>query len=109
MSTLCFTLRGHKPKHMGTTAAEDSKNTPCLPCRFNCLVHVNVIPKLDVAAVQNEIYTDLQIHYNDPSGLLQLLADAGSIHTRPIGRKYFSPTSVCYRVNLAEKTTSGSR
>ncbi|XP_028277226.1 adhesion G-protein coupled receptor G4 isoform X2 [Parambassis ranga] len=52
--------------------------------RFHCLVHVNVIPSLDVAAVQKEIYTDLKESYYDPSGLLQLLADTDNIHTTPI-------------------------
>ncbi|XP_076025220.1 adhesion G-protein coupled receptor G4 [Genypterus blacodes] len=56
--------------------------------RFECLVHVNVIPKLDVAAVQRELYKDLKTPYNDPNGLLLLLADIENIHTTPVGRKH---------------------
>ncbi|XP_044077831.1 adhesion G-protein coupled receptor G4 isoform X2 [Siniperca chuatsi] len=60
--------------------------------RFDCLVHVSVIPSLDVAAVQNEMFTDLRIPYNDPSGLLRLLADANSIHTTPV--ESFATTTI---------------
>ncbi|KAM6983634.1 uncharacterized protein LKV04_011561 [Tautogolabrus adspersus] len=52
--------------------------------RFHCLVHINVIPPLDVAAVQSEMYTNLRIPYDDPSGVLQLHADPDSIHTTPV-------------------------
>ncbi|XP_034746736.1 adhesion G-protein coupled receptor G4-like [Etheostoma cragini] len=55
--------------------------------RFDALVHVNVIPSVDVAAVQIEMYKDLKDAYPDPSGQLQLLADVDSIHTTPVGRK----------------------
>lgn len=71
---------------MGATAAEDTKNPLCLHRRFDCLVHVSVIPSLDVAAVQNEMYLDLHTPYHDPSGLLHLLADEASIHTTAVGR-----------------------
>ncbi|CAK6957240.1 adhesion G-protein coupled receptor G4 isoform X1 [Scomber scombrus] len=50
--------------------------------RFDCLVYVNVIPRLDVAAVQNEMPIYLKSPYEDRQGLL--LADAESIHTTPL-------------------------
>ncbi|KAM7398262.1 hypothetical protein PAMA_006254 [Pampus argenteus] len=59
------------------------QNTPRIS-RFDCLVHVNIIPSLDVSAVQNEMHTDLKEPYYEPSGLLQLLADTDSIHTTPV-------------------------
>ncbi|KAG7232350.1 hypothetical protein INR49_008956, partial [Caranx melampygus] len=52
--------------------------------RFQCLVHVSVIPSLDVSAVQNEIYMKLRVPYYQTEPLLQLRADGGSIHTTPI-------------------------
>ncbi|XP_041864768.1 uncharacterized protein LOC121654619 [Melanotaenia boesemani] len=52
--------------------------------KFYCLVHINVIPSLNVATVQEETYIDLTIPYYHPSGLLQLLADTSSIHTTPV-------------------------
>ncbi|XP_039633907.1 adhesion G-protein coupled receptor G4 [Perca fluviatilis] len=52
--------------------------------RFDALVHVNVIPSLDVAAVQIEMYKDLKDAYPDPSGHLHVLADAASIHITPV-------------------------
>ncbi|KAM7374579.1 hypothetical protein PAMP_007226 [Pampus punctatissimus] len=52
--------------------------------RFECLVYVNVIPSLDVSAVQNEMHSDLKKPYHKPSGLLQLQADTDSIHTTPV-------------------------
>ncbi|XP_054482374.1 adhesion G-protein coupled receptor G2 [Anoplopoma fimbria] len=52
--------------------------------RFDCLVHINVIPSVDVADVQNEMCTSLSKLYHDPSCQLQLLADTGSIHTTPV-------------------------
>ncbi|MEQ2180155.1 hypothetical protein GOODEAATRI_032745 [Goodea atripinnis] len=55
--------------------------------RFRCLVYTNVIPKCNVAAVQKEMNTYLSITYNDPSGLLLLLADNSTIYTTPVGRK----------------------
>ncbi|XP_069001741.1 adhesion G-protein coupled receptor G4 [Embiotoca jacksoni] len=58
--------------------------------RFHCLVYVSVIPSMDVAAVKNEVYTDLSVPYNHPSGLMQLLADAANIHTTPVERFSFA-------------------
>ncbi|XP_035807231.1 adhesion G-protein coupled receptor G4 [Amphiprion ocellaris] len=52
--------------------------------RFDCLVYVNVIPSWDVVDVQTEMYTDLKMPYNDPSGVFQLLADPNSIYTTPV-------------------------
>ncbi|TDH05214.1 hypothetical protein EPR50_G00139510 [Perca flavescens] len=52
--------------------------------RFDALAHVNVIPSLDVAAVQIEMYKDLKDAYTDPSGQLHVLADAASIHITPV-------------------------
>ncbi|GLD46594.1 adhesion G-protein coupled receptor G4-like protein, partial [Lates japonicus] len=54
---------------------------------FNCLVYASVIPGMDVAAVQNEMYVTLSSPYHvyhEASGLLQLLPDEDSIHTRPV-------------------------
>ncbi|XP_047463227.1 adhesion G-protein coupled receptor G4 [Mugil cephalus] len=50
--------------------------------RFHCLVHVNVEPSWNVAAVQFELHKDLRIPYR-ALGRLLLLADANSIHTTP--------------------------
>eukprot|EP00064_Thunnus_orientalis_P007273 superscaffoldBa00000796_g7293 len=50
--------------------------------RFDCLAHVNVIPSLDVSAVQNRMHTDLKTPYRDPRSQLLLLA--GSIHATPL-------------------------
>ncbi|XP_034539462.1 adhesion G-protein coupled receptor G4 [Notolabrus celidotus] len=52
--------------------------------RFHCLVHINVIPPLDVAAVQAEMYTNLKTPYYDQSGQLQLLTDSDSIQTTAV-------------------------
>uniref|UniRef100_UPI0037E99C34 adhesion G-protein coupled receptor G6 n=1 Tax=Semicossyphus pulcher TaxID=241346 RepID=UPI0037E99C34 len=52
--------------------------------RFHCLVHINVIPPLDVATVQTEMYTDLRKPYTCPGGQLQLWADPASIHITPV-------------------------
>nr|XP_020506767.1 adhesion G-protein coupled receptor G4-like isoform X1 [Labrus bergylta] len=52
--------------------------------RFHCLVHINVIPSLDVAAVQSEMSTNLKIPYVDHSGRLTLQADPDSIQTTPV-------------------------
>ncbi|XP_032431599.1 adhesion G-protein coupled receptor G4 [Xiphophorus hellerii] len=64
--------------------------------RFRCLVYTSVIPKLDVAAVQKEMHTDLSNTYTDPSGLLLLLADTSSIYTTPVER--FSMTTISPQV-----------
>ncbi|MED6237528.1 hypothetical protein ATANTOWER_026845, partial [Ataeniobius toweri] len=83
--------------------------------RFRCLVYTSVIPKCDVAAVQKEMNTDLSITYNDPSGLLLLLADTSTIYTTPVER--FSMTTISPQVVTTEslpvttptfKTTSAS-
>lgn len=58
-----------------------------LPCRFNCLAHVTVIPSTDVATVQQEMQANLSNAYNHPSGVLQLLADPESIQTTAVGKK----------------------
>ncbi|XP_037835109.1 cell wall protein DAN4-like [Kryptolebias marmoratus] len=52
--------------------------------RFLLLVHVNIIPKSDVAAAQNEVYSNLIKPYNHSSGLLQLLLNASSICVTPL-------------------------
>ncbi|XP_034463373.1 adhesion G-protein coupled receptor G4 [Hippoglossus hippoglossus] len=51
--------------------------------RFHCLVHISVIPSLDVAAVQNEMYVDLRVPYQHPSRL-HVKAEEDSIHTTPV-------------------------
>ncbi|CAJ1063563.1 adhesion G-protein coupled receptor G4 [Xyrichtys novacula] len=60
--------------------------------RFYCLVHINVIPPLDVAAVQIEMHTNLRTPYYEPSSQLQLLTDPDSIHTTPV--ESFTATTV---------------
>ncbi|KAF3841062.1 hypothetical protein F7725_006924 [Dissostichus mawsoni] len=52
--------------------------------RFDCLVHINVIPSLNVATVKNMIPTELRDIYYDPKEKLQLQADCDSIHTTPV-------------------------
>ncbi|KAM9728985.1 adhesion G-protein coupled receptor G4 [Menidia menidia] len=59
--------------------------------RFQCLVHVNIIPGLDVAAVKQDMYINLTIPYHDPGGRLQLLADTSSIYITPV--ESFSSTT----------------
>lgn len=54
--------------------------------RFNCLVHVTVIPGLDVADMQNKMEMYLKNPYQQPDGLLRLLADPDSIRTTPVGK-----------------------
>ena len=74
--------------------------TQHLPCRFNCLVHVTVIPCTDVATVQQEMHANLSNAYNHPSGVLQLLADPDSIHTTAVGKKQLRPADVCLKLIL---------
>ncbi|XP_034406091.1 adhesion G-protein coupled receptor G4 [Cyclopterus lumpus] len=77
--------------------------------RFDCLVHVNVIPSLDVADVQNEMCTSLSRGYLPPSGQLQLLADEESIHTTPVesfSDVTISPTDVVRVTTTTFKTTT---
>ncbi|PWA22771.1 hypothetical protein CCH79_00002423, partial [Gambusia affinis] len=64
--------------------------------RFRCLVYTSVIPKWDVAAVQEEMYIDLSKTYTDPSGLLLLLAITSSIYTTPV--ESFSMTTISPQV-----------
>lgn len=56
--------------------------------RFHLLAHVNIFPKLDVAAAQKEIHSDLKKPYIE--GLLQLHTDTSSICVKPLGRKHLS-------------------
>ncbi|XP_062262524.1 adhesion G-protein coupled receptor G4 [Platichthys flesus] len=51
--------------------------------RFHCLVHISVIPSLDVAAVQYEMYVDLRVPYQHISGL-HVQAEEDTIHTTPV-------------------------
>ncbi|KAK5858800.1 hypothetical protein PBY51_002915 [Eleginops maclovinus] len=51
---------------------------------FDCLVHVNVIPSLNVATVKNMITEELRVIYDDPNGKLKLHADSDSIHSTPV-------------------------
>ncbi|XP_051258099.1 adhesion G-protein coupled receptor G4 [Dicentrarchus labrax] len=77
--------------------------------RFNCLVHVTIVPSLDVAAVKKEMHTELGRPYEDPSGLLQLLIDAGSIHTTPVeslSAATISPTDVVTAPSPVTTTSS---
>lgn len=74
-----------------TTIKECSKKKTQFLCRFDCLVHINVIPSLDVSAVQIEMYTNLRKPYYEPSGKLKVLTDPESIHTTPVGKKHLQP------------------
>ncbi|KAI9548200.1 hypothetical protein NQZ68_010419 [Dissostichus eleginoides] len=55
-----------------------------LVAAFDCLVHINVIPSLNVATVKHMIPTELRDIYYDPREKLQLQADCDSIHTTPV-------------------------
>ncbi|KAK9536428.1 hypothetical protein VZT92_006206 [Zoarces viviparus] len=72
--------------------------------RFDCLVHVSVIPSWDVAAVQNEMFTSLSNDYRDPGGQLRLLASTESIHTTPV--ESFSAVTVSPTDVVAVTTTT---
>ncbi|KAK7926346.1 hypothetical protein WMY93_008656 [Mugilogobius chulae] len=48
--------------------------------RFRCLVHLNIIPPLDVAALQSEVHRLLNDIFHDPDAKLDLLAEAESIY-----------------------------
>ncbi|XP_047186405.1 adhesion G-protein coupled receptor G4 [Scophthalmus maximus] len=54
--------------------------------RYHCLVHISVIPCMDVAAVQHEMTVDLRSPYHHPGGQHQVLAKESSIHTTPVER-----------------------
>ncbi|XP_054586687.2 adhesion G-protein coupled receptor G4 isoform X2 [Nothobranchius furzeri] len=79
--------------------------------RFHCLAHVNIIPKKDVAAAQNDMYKYLNSPYNSPSGQLQLLLDNTSIQTTPL-ENFFptttSPPTLTTGSIPVKTTTSGS-
>ncbi|XP_068187856.1 uncharacterized protein [Antennarius striatus] len=78
-------IRSSAEDSVETTSQEDRQVWWIVPPkRFSCLVHVTVIPSLDVAAVQNEMLLRLSAPYVQPSRLLKLQADAPSIQTTPV-------------------------
>lgn len=62
------------------------------PCSFRLLVHINIIPKLDVAAAQEEIYLNLTNYY-DHNDRLRLQPDPSTICITPLGKKQFWPVT----------------
>ncbi|KAL6098854.1 adgrg4 [Pungitius sinensis] len=74
--------------------------------RFNCLVHVSVIPRLDVADVQSKMHSNLSQVYLDPSGQLQLWTDMDTIHTTPVDNFSVVPTDVAKVTTTTFKPTT---
>ncbi|TNN88606.1 Adhesion G-protein coupled receptor G4 [Liparis tanakae] len=77
--------------------------------RFDCLVHVNVIPRVDVAHVQKEMCMNLSNIYDHTSGRFQLLADAESIRITSVesfSDVTVSPTDEVGVATTAFKTTA---
>ncbi|KAK2828158.1 hypothetical protein Q5P01_019192 [Channa striata] len=60
--------------------------------RYTGRVYVNVIPSMDVATVQEKIYTNLVAPHAEPDDLLRLLADGNSIYITPV-KKFPTPTT----------------
>ncbi|KAM8898096.1 adhesion G-protein coupled receptor G6 [Spinachia spinachia] len=101
-------------------AARSSKEEDCVktthkdisvwwpsPCtRFDCLVHVSVIPGVDVADVQRHMCSRLSEVYLDPSGPLLLQAVMDTIHTTPVDNFSVVPTDVATGTTTTFKPTT---
>lgn len=81
----------------GTIITDNTQKERGVPIlnRFRCLVHLNIIPRLDVAIVQDEMRRNLTHSFSDTTTNLFLISNPSSIYTTAV-EGFFTDTTTTF-------------